>query len=243
MSNSQNAVFTDLAQEAVLTCRRSLASASELVPSKEKGPASDGKLFLVRHLLILKEMTAGLDLGRSRQREWVGVTDFLRSLLENATSLLGYGRAVRADLGSDAKADLDRELKRACEDLIGQCTAAATAPLRAFIDRCTAHLSRGQTGADLAAQEWANPRAIIAVHDEFRRTAEEQLTEWKASLMLYLQDEETARVLLPPAQTAIVDTYRQFHDLVRAEYDFSTAAGISTPSAVAAQLELPVRRA
>lgn len=31
--------------------------------------------------------------------------------------------------------------------------------------------------------------------------------------------------------------YRQFHDLVRAEYDFATAAALSTPSAVTAQLE------
>lgn len=35
----------------------------------------DGKLFLVRHLLILKEMTQGLALGRrDRAREWAGIT-------------------------------------------------------------------------------------------------------------------------------------------------------------------------
>jgi hypothetical protein len=32
-------------------------------------------LFLVRHLLILKEMTAGLELGRRvGRREWAGIT-------------------------------------------------------------------------------------------------------------------------------------------------------------------------
>lgn len=83
---------------------------------------------------------------------------------------------------------------------------------------------------------------MAAVHDEFRRTAEDELVKWRRELMLYLQDEETVRVLVPPAQMSIVDTYRQFHDLVRSEYDFSTAAALSTPSAVAAQLEGPVRR-
>lgn len=35
----------------------------------------DAKLFLVRHLLILKEMMAGLELGRrSGKREWSGIT-------------------------------------------------------------------------------------------------------------------------------------------------------------------------
>lgn len=35
----------------------------------------DGKLFLVRHLLILKEMTAGLELGKKvEKRDWGGIT-------------------------------------------------------------------------------------------------------------------------------------------------------------------------
>lgn len=95
----------DLAQEAVLTCRRSLSSAADVIGAK-KDKGVDGRLFLVRHLLILKEMTAGLDLGRaSRHRDWHGVTDFLRGLLENVSSLVGYGRSasVRGDFAPDAK--------------------------------------------------------------------------------------------------------------------------------------------
>ena len=37
-------------------------------------------------------------------------------------------------------------------------------------------------------------------------------------------------------QSAIVDAYRHFHDLVRSEYDFATAASLMTPSAVATLL-------
>jgi hypothetical protein len=232
------AVFTDLAQEAVLTCRQSLTAASETMGAKAAdSPAADAKLFLVRHLLILKEMTAGLDLGRARAREWAGVTDFLRSLLDNASSLLGYRSHTPRDFAPDVKTDLDRELKRACEDLIAQCTAAATAPLTSFLSQCTAFLSAGAgAGRELPAQSWASPQAVADVHAAFRTVAEDELRKWRAQLMLYLQDEETVRVLVPPAQAAIVDAYRQFHDLVRAEYDFSCAAALSTPSAVAAQL-------
>ncbi|KAL7422762.1 Golgi transport complex subunit 3 [Cryptotrichosporon argae] len=231
-----NAVFEDLAQEAISTCRRSLTAASDLIAAK-KDKTVDGRLFLVRHLLILKEMTAGLDLGRSnRQRDWAGITDFLRSLLENASSLLGYGRGsiVRAaEFAPDAKIDLDRELKRACEELIALCTQTATAPLRVFLDRCTAYLARvGDATASLSSQTWATPAEIAAVHAAFKDTARAALDAWVARLADYLQDQDTVRVLVPPAQTAITDTFRQFHDLVRAEYDFATAAALMTPSAV-----------
>jgi hypothetical protein len=74
VDSSQSAVFEDLAQEAVTTCRKSLTSASDLLAAK-KDKSMDARLFLVRHLLILKEMTAGLELGRrDRRRDWQGIS-------------------------------------------------------------------------------------------------------------------------------------------------------------------------
>ena len=59
---SQPAIFDDIAQAAVNLCKQSLVSASDSLKSKNP-PSSvlDGQLFLVRHLLILKEMTQNLD--------------------------------------------------------------------------------------------------------------------------------------------------------------------------------------
>ena len=84
------------------------------------------------------------------------------------------------------------------------------------------------------------------MHNTFRDSAKGELDNWAEDLMRYLQDGETVRVLVPPAQVCcmtpeedradvknkIVDEYRRFHDLIRAEFDFSTAASIMTPSAV-----------
>lgn len=51
-----------------------MSSAGDIIGSK-KDKHVDGRLFLVRHLLILKEMTAGLDLGRRvGKKEWGGIT-------------------------------------------------------------------------------------------------------------------------------------------------------------------------
>ena len=138
-------------------------------------------------------------------------------------------------------------MKRACEDLISLCAAQATKPLRAFLDSCSTYLS-STTSADLASQSFATPEKIKKVHEQFKSSVKGDLENWIAELMRYLQDGETVRVLVPPAQVStiidpdrrdaadyqnkIVDEYRRFHDLIRAEFDFSTAASIMTPSAV-----------
>ncbi|OCF37934.1 hypothetical protein I316_00158 [Kwoniella heveanensis BCC8398] len=243
-------VFEDLAQEAIPTCRRSLSSASDLLSAK-KDKQIDGKLFLIRHLLILKEMTAGLELGRNRRRDWSGIGDFLKSLLDNAGTLLGYqrGSIVKAsDFALDARTDVDRTLKIACEDLISLIVSRSVLPLRQFLDRCTLYLSRSHRGSitgtatggsnsDLSGQEFAKADKVKLVHDDFKGVAAQEVERWKRELRRYLEDEETVAVLVPPALNAIVDAYRQFHDLIRAEYDFSTAAGIMTPSAVLNMLQ------
>lgn len=67
----QPAIFEDIAQEAVSLCRQSLVSSGTII-GQRNAPAStlDGELFLVRHLLILKEVTNNLDLaGRETQRQ------------------------------------------------------------------------------------------------------------------------------------------------------------------------------
>lgn len=203
-------VFEDLAQEAIGTCRQSLTAASQtLMAQKDKD--MDARLFLVRHLLILKEMTAGLDLGaRSGRRDWGGVTDFLRSLLENASYMLGYGKGSnKPGVVTDAKTDIDRELKRVCEDLIRLGAEAASAPLRDFLNKCTAHLASrppASTGAvsgqasDLANQPFATPEKVKEAHDAFKAQAKGEFEQWCTKTRGYLMDEETVGVLVPPAQ-------------------------------------------
>lgn len=71
----QPAIFEDIAQEAINICRQSLVSAADTIKGVKTNVISqgqgssyatsktlDGELFLVRHLLILKEVTQNLDL-------------------------------------------------------------------------------------------------------------------------------------------------------------------------------------
>lgn len=62
--DTQPAIFEDIAQEAIQLCHQSLITASENIKAR-KGSAGalDGSLFLLRHLLVLKEVIGDFELG------------------------------------------------------------------------------------------------------------------------------------------------------------------------------------
>ena len=59
--STQPAIFEDIAHEAVNLCRQSLLTSANLVGQRSSTSVLDGQLFLVRHLLILKEVANNLD--------------------------------------------------------------------------------------------------------------------------------------------------------------------------------------
>lgn len=43
----------------------------------------------------------------------------------------------------------------------------------------------------------------MAVHEEFKRGVVKLVDDWKAKLMMYLQDVETVKVLVPPTHVSL----------------------------------------
>ncbi|KAH9953767.1 hypothetical protein BGW80DRAFT_1476814 [Lactifluus volemus] len=101
----------DLAHDAVGLCHGSLLSAAGLVRAKS---GFDGQLFLVRYLLILKEITRNLDLAQKDELQ-AGV---------------GGGAADQYGVGG-----IDQDLKHACESVISAASEPLCTPLRAFTGR------------------------------------------------------------------------------------------------------------
>ncbi|KIJ68059.1 hypothetical protein HYDPIDRAFT_107669 [Hydnomerulius pinastri MD-312] len=234
------AIFEDIAQEAVNLCRQSLVSSSNILGQRSP-PAStlDGELFLVRHLLILKEVANNLDFVQKDAQpraDLGGMTDTLASILNRTTALLPD--ALFASLGmprghesiTDARHDIDQDLKRACQTLISLCARPPCEPLREWVDRVRAFTTSrvsapplpNQTGPGptpvLTEQPWANQSAAEDLHNKFAEACERDLRASVTKLRLYLEDNRTVSVLLTHVKEAVVDGYIGYKDLVWGMY-------------------------
>ncbi|XP_058215756.1 conserved oligomeric Golgi complex subunit 3-like isoform X4 [Rhododendron vialii] len=88
-------VFTGLAQEAVEVCSMSIQKASKLI-AKRSSPM-DGQLFLIKHLLILREQIAPFDIEFSvthKELDFSHLLDHLRRILRGQASLFDWSRST-----------------------------------------------------------------------------------------------------------------------------------------------------
>ncbi|KAI0266947.1 Sec34-like family-domain-containing protein [Gloeopeniophorella convolvens] len=199
----QPAIFDDLAQEAVSLCRGSLLSAADALGAKS---AFDGQLFLVRHLLILKDVTRNLDLTqRDESRGSVdpyGVTDTLSSMFARGTTILPGSlfsslSVPRAEELADAKRGIDQELRRSCEVVISTTSEPLCSPLRTFVGRP------------------ASPAEAAVLDEAFRSACARDLRASIARVRLYVPDSRTAGVLVQHARNRVEDAYVAFRIAAR----------------------------
>ncbi|KAL6301269.1 Sec34-like family-domain-containing protein [Sparassis latifolia] len=234
------AIFDDIAQEAVTLCRQSLVSASETLRSKHVPPSStqstlspsavtlDSHLFLVRHLLILKEIVQSLDLEQrspDKLLDFSAVTDTLASMLERTSALLPT--ALFASLGmprdenmSDIQQGIDQELKRACEDVITAGADSIVGPVRAFYDRVgtIVRLNSANPSSELqqlTTKLWAMPGTAQSLLDSFRAACVNEPPKILARLRLYLEDERTVLVLAGHICDKVCADYRRWAEMAK----------------------------
>ncbi|GAA5949410.1 hypothetical protein JCM3765_003400 [Sporobolomyces pararoseus] len=253
-------IFKDFAGEAVTLCQQSLLTAARQITTMSQ---LDGQLFLVRHLLLLKETVRSVDLVHiERAADFSSVTEMLSNILRNSTTLV-FNPSTLFQIASkglpnfnetmfDSKTELDTQLKKACQELINTTSLHLTSPIQSFLDRCTSFLSTpsssssggGATNSsdssssrDLSLQEWATPEQVLKLHQEFQTNLESQVLKICDQMRLYLEEEKTVKVLLPPLLEEVVETYTTFFNLTRSEYGFATSSSLLPPVDVKEKLK------
>ncbi|EJD02929.1 Sec34-domain-containing protein [Fomitiporia mediterranea MF3/22] len=229
----QPTIFDDIAQEAIELCRINLLTAANMIAARSSPPEElDAQLFLIRHLLVLKEMISVLDLtdrDADGSFEFRHVAETLRDMLRT-TSFIPYAFGTSAiksrdDTPTTGSKGIDGDLKRACEVIIQLCARSATEPIQDFmlsLDAFSAAVAASPPTKNNATQNnktedkrekaLVTRSAAIDVEATFRASLEKEVPQIVEKLTLYLAEGEkgTVSVLLAHVQERVVDAYIAF---------------------------------
>jgi hypothetical protein len=238
----ETSVFEDFARRAVGECVQSLQRGSEAVKKKSSSDLI-ASLFLVRHLLVLREQLMPFDIrlqGTEKRLDFKptgeafsahlslgGISGALK--LTSANGLLRFAREGLPQVQEsllDAKGELDRVLKLACgilrdaalKMLVGSELDSLLAKVQAFtgdipVQRATAN-AQGEPGTS---------SSLLAAKDQAPPLAAELAT--KLRTQAFLRPERLLAVL-NDAQQALQHTLPELRRLLTLHIDSSVARAI-----------------
>ncbi|CAI9097344.1 OLC1v1033743C1 [Oldenlandia corymbosa var. corymbosa] len=232
-------VFTGLAQEAVEFCSISIQKASKLV--SKRSSTMDGQLFLIKHLLILREQIAPFDIEFSatyKELDFSHMLEQVRRILRGQTNLFDWSRSTSLartlsprilESQIDAKKELEKSLKVTCEEFIMSVTKLVVDPMLSFVTKVTAvkvALSSGvqdqkkesSIAKPLKDQAFATPEKVAELIDKVNTAVQNELPKVMLKMKLYLQNPSTRAILFRPIKTNIVEAHVQVQSLLKSEY-------------------------
>ncbi|XP_073158276.1 conserved oligomeric Golgi complex subunit 3 [Henckelia pumila] len=234
----ESAVFTGLAQEAVEVCSSSIQKASKLIAKRSS--AMDAQLFLIKHLLILREQIAPFDIEFSvthKELDFSHLLEHLRRILRGQASLFDWSRSTSLartlsprvlESQIDAKKDLEKSLKATCEEFIMSVTKLVVDPMLSFVTKVTAvkvALSSGSQNQKESAinrplkdQAFATPEKVAELVQKVSSAIQQELPGVMSKMKLYLQNPSTRAILFRPIKTNILEAHVQVQSLLKSEY-------------------------
>ncbi|KAK6784044.1 hypothetical protein RDI58_017498 [Solanum bulbocastanum] len=233
-----SAVFTGLAQEAVEFCSLSIQKASKLIGKRSS--SMDAQLFLIKHLLILREQIAPFDIEFSvthKELDFSHLLEHLRRILRGQASIFDWSRSTSLartlsprvlESQIDAKKELEKSLKTTCEEFIMSVTKLVVEPLLSFVTKVTAvkvALSGSQNkklesgiAKPLKEHAFASPEKIAELLQKVNTAMDEDLPRVLVKMRLYLQNSSTRAILFKPIKTNILEAHVQVLSLLKKEY-------------------------
>ncbi|CAN4084829.1 unnamed protein product [Withania somnifera] len=234
----ESAVFTGLAQEAVEFCSLSIQKASKLIGKRSS--SMDAQLFLIKHLLILREQIAPFDIEFSvthKELDFSHLLEHLRRILRGQASIFDWSRSTSLartlsprvlESQIDAKKELEKSLKTTCEEFIMSVTKLVVEPLLSFVTKVTAvkvALSGSQNqklefgiAKPLKDHAFASPEKIAELLQKVSIAIDEDLPRVLVKMRLYLQNSSTRAILFKPIKTNILEAHVQVLSLLKKEY-------------------------
>ncbi|KAI1287999.1 Conserved oligomeric Golgi complex subunit 3 [Halotydeus destructor] len=217
--------FQGLSQDIVAACLESLQDAANKI-SKKKSPL-DGTLFLIKHLLIVREQIApfhiectfrevNVDLNRvkSAALDLIQKRESLFSLT-NSNGLLRFlfefpGATSVIDEVFDPQKIVDSLIRQSCQEFIAVSTEYLGSKLMRFLMVARAALKIDST--KLRGQSFASIGNLSDSVKQMIDQLKETLPPLKRKMSIYLSNDDTQNILLKPVKLALC---RQFDELIK----------------------------
>ncbi|ELK35205.1 Conserved oligomeric Golgi complex subunit 3 [Myotis davidii] len=196
------AVFQGLSQEALSACIQSLLGASESI-SKNKTQI-DGQLFLIKHLLILREQIAPF------HTEFT-IKEISLDLKKTRGTLLSW----LAQLGVF---DLSKCISTGYRFILCSSAIFLHAVLAKHVTSLKTMASQGGPKYTLSQQPWAQPAKVSDLVASVYKTIKAKLPLTLRSMSLYLSNKDTEFILFKPVRNNVQQVFQKLHVLLKEEF-------------------------
>ena len=205
----QSTVFDDLAHNIVHATTQSLVNASQTISSQSQRTPSDGRLFLIKHLLILKSQIVAFDIEYVAPDISFDFSNFTNTFYElrdrgGLFDPRNWFRLVRDSVGGgllpkvvenmfDAKVELDGRLRSVINEFTASFANTITTPVNA---------------SAIASPRFDALAAVIKI----KELASKEVPLLRKKLDEYLDDVRTKETLVAAVQELVVANYEIFYD-------------------------------
>lgn len=225
-------IFEELAQEAIQLCTASLKMASADITATQGH--LHGSLFLVKHLLTLREQITPFEIQfaqKSKALDFTCSTDAMNELLVDASTLFRMpGRNGIVDLftrgipqiqetTADVKKELEQELKKSCTTFIEVVLQQVAQPLLALMKQIAhVQLTQKATALDFRQCAFTAPSEVDNVLASVSHQLEEILPKILQTIHVYLRNTSTETILFKPVQRNLLDAVETLKTLMEQTY-------------------------
>ncbi|VDM32105.1 unnamed protein product [Hydatigera taeniaeformis] len=238
--------FQGLAQNCLSACIESLMVAQKRVEARRS--TSDGQLFFIKHLLILREQSTpfnvdfrvketSLDFSSIKSAAYQAIPklgskifDFNRT--NNLLRLLLLEGPTVVDTDVDSRRQLDRNLKVTCEAFISTSITALIGQISHLLDKAKVQTSQCSVlgPPNKLRDEVAATVRLLSVGQSNLSSETNTLAVIRHKLNLYLGNANTVAIILRPIENGVVKVWRKLVDAIAKYYSEEERMLIACPT-------------
>lgn len=206
--------FQTLAQEALAVCVQTIDTAAEQISTLKT--VIDGKLFQIKHLLILREQIAPFQVDftvKELTLDFSNVKNAAMGLINNRNKIFTFssnnalleflleGTPRVKEYLIDSRKEIDKHLKSACESFINHVTILLVGNVVKWLQKAEV-LLKSKEMPIFEEHEFLKPQILAGILSTAQRNIKTKIPEIQTSMQLYLANRETEFILFRPIKVS-----------------------------------------